>query len=61
MLHTLMIDSDFCKEKQKQKILAYFLLHYYGKKLLICMETKYHFIIIKFKKFLNFFIIYIIC
>ena len=43
MLHTLMLDSDFCKEKQKQKILAYVLLHYYGKKLLICMETKYHF------------------
>ena len=28
MLHSLINDSVFCKEKQKQKILAYFLLHY---------------------------------
>ena len=28
MLHKLMIDSDFCKEKQKQQILADLLLHY---------------------------------
>ena len=36
MLYTLMIESDFCKEKKKQKILADFLLHYEGKKTIEC-------------------------
>ena len=47
MLHTLMIDSDFCKEKQKQKILAYFLIHYYGKNYLFARKISIIFIISK--------------
>ena len=47
-----MIESDFCKEKKKQKILADFCFIIKAKKLLNARKLSTIFIISKFKKFI---------